>query len=85
MGGVHSLKEKRSIVKSLVERLKSRFNVSAAEVDKHDIRTAGVIGIAIVSNDSVFLDQSLETVIKFIHNDSRFYVTDIQREIFSHS
>jgi uncharacterized protein YlxP (DUF503 family) len=83
MGGIDSLKAKRSIVKSLVERLKSRFNVSAAEVDKQDIRTAGVIGIAIVSGDSNFLEQCLDTVINFIHNDGRFYVTDIKREIFS--
>jgi uncharacterized protein len=83
MGGIGSLKEKRSIVKSLVERLKSRFNVSAAEIDKQDIKTAGVIGIAIVSGDSNFLEQSIDTVINFIHNDGRFYVTDIKREIFS--
>jgi uncharacterized protein len=83
MGGVHSLKEKRSVVKSLVERLKSRFNVSAAEVDRQDVHTTGVIGIAIVSGDSNFLEQCIDTVVNFIHNDGRFYVTDIKREIFS--
>jgi uncharacterized protein YlxP (DUF503 family) len=85
MSGVHSLKEKRSVVKSLVERLKSRFNVSAAEVDKQDIRTAAVIGVALVSGDSNFLEQCIDTVVNFIHNDGRFYVTDIRREIFSHN
>jgi uncharacterized protein YlxP (DUF503 family) len=83
MGSVHSLKEKRSIVKSLVERLKNRFNVSAAEVDKHDIHSAAVIGIAIVSGDSNFLEECLDKVVNFIHNDGRFYVTDIKREVFS--
>jgi uncharacterized protein YlxP (DUF503 family) len=83
MAGVHSLKEKRSIVKSLVERLKSRFNVSAAEVDRQDVHTAAVIGVAIISGDSNFLQECIDKVVNFIHNDGRFYVTDIKREIFS--
>ncbi|QGG47126.1 hypothetical protein FTV88_0974 [Heliorestis convoluta] len=35
--GVDSLKGKRRVVKSIVDRLRSRFNVSVSEVDKHDL------------------------------------------------
>jgi len=85
MNGISSLKEKRSIVKSLVERLRSRFNVSASEIDRQDTRTAGVIGIAVVSNETDHINQSLNTIINFIQNDGRFYITNITREIFPHS
>ena len=33
---VHSLKEKRSIVKSLIAKLRNRYHVSAAEIDEQD-------------------------------------------------
>jgi len=83
MHGITSLKEKRSIVKSLIARLGNRFNVSVAEVDQQDNRSSAVIGIAVVSNESRFIDQQLETVLKFMRNDGRFYLGQVDREIFS--
>jgi uncharacterized protein YlxP (DUF503 family) len=59
MQGIRSLKGKRSIVKSLIGRLKSRFNISIAEVDHQDNRTSAVIAIAMVSNDARFIDQQM--------------------------
>jgi uncharacterized protein YlxP (DUF503 family) len=81
--GVTSLKAKRSIVKSLMGRLKSRFNLSISEVDHQDSKTVAVIGIAIVSNDARFLDQQLDTILNFMHHDSRFFLGRVQRETFS--
>ncbi|MCA1670269.1 MAG: DUF503 domain-containing protein [Thermomicrobia bacterium] len=43
--GAHSLKEKRSVVKSLLARLQNRFNVSAVEVAAQDTLGIAVIGI----------------------------------------
>ena len=83
MHGIASLKEKRSIVKSLIGRLRSRFNISVSEVDQQDSRTSAVIGIAVVSNDSRFIDKQLDTVLNFMRNDGRFYLGQIDREIFS--
>ena len=82
LNGVASLKEKRSIVKSLVGRLKSRFNVSVSEVDRQDNKQLAVIGIAIVSNDGTFVNQQLDTIIDFIRRDGRFYLGPSEREIF---
>jgi len=56
MQGVTSLKQKRSIVKGVTGRLRSRFNVSVAEVDHQDSKTSAVIGIAVVSNEAQFID-----------------------------
>jgi uncharacterized protein YlxP (DUF503 family) len=83
MQGVTSLKGKRSIVKSLIGRLKSRFNISISEVDHQDSKTSAVIGISIVSNDTHFIDQQFDAIINFMRNDGRFYLGQIQRETFS--
>ena len=83
MQGIASLKEKRSIVKSLIGRLQSRFNISISEVDQQDSRSSAVIGIAVVSNDARFTDKQLDTVLNFMRNDGRFYLGQVDREIFS--
>ena len=83
MHGVTSLKQKRSIVKGLTGRLKSRFNISVAEVDHNDSKTSAVIGAAIVSNDSHFIDQQFEAIISFMQRDGRFYLGRVERETFN--
>lgn len=82
MQGITSLKQKRSIVKSLIGRLKSRFNISIAEVDHNDSKTSAVIAIAIVSNDTRFINQQLDKIIDFMNKDGRFYLGQIERETF---
>lgn len=81
--GMTSLKDKRRIIKSVIERLKSRFNISISEVDHQDSKTSAVIGISIVSNDTHFIDQQFDAIINFMRNDGRFYLSQIQRETFS--
>jgi len=81
--GVTSLKGKRSIVKSLIGRLKSRFNISIAEVDLQDVKTTAVIGIAVVCNEGRFIDRQFDSIINFMRNDCRFVLGQIEREKFS--
>ncbi len=81
--GTDTLKDKRRIVKSVIERLKSRFNVSAAEIDRLDNKRMAVIGIAVVSNDRTFTVSQLETIMNFINNDGRFYVGDVKTDVFA--
>ena len=83
MHGIASLKEKRGIVKSLIGRLQSRFNISVSEVGQQDSRSSAVIGIAVVSNDARFIDQQLDAILNFMRNDGRFYLGQVDREIFS--
>lgn len=80
--GINSLKDKRHIVKSVIERLKNRFNVSVAEVDHNDSKTTAVIGIAAVANDRRFLEEVIDKSISFIRNDGRFHLGQIEREFF---
>jgi hypothetical protein len=79
--GLNSLKDKRSIVKSLIERLRSRFNASVAEVDRNDSRTTAVIGIAVVSNDKMHAQSQLDAIERFVRGDGRFGISQIEREV----
>lgn len=81
--GIDSLKGKRRIVKSAVERLRSRFNVSAAEINAHNSKQLAVVGVAVVSNDGSHLDEQLDKIVNFIVNDGRFFVGRVQRETFA--
>ena len=82
MQGIGSLKEKRSIVKSLIGRLKSRYNISISEVDHNDNKTSAVIAIALVSNDGQFVDKQLDKILFFLRKDGRFYLGSVDRELF---
>ena len=48
----NSLKSKRMVIKSLIEKIKNKFNVSVAEVDAQNLWQRSVIGIAYVSNET---------------------------------
>ncbi len=82
MQGVTSLKGKRSIVKSLIGRLKSRFNISIAEVNHQDSKISATIAIATVCNEATFIDRQFDAIINFMRNDGRFYLGQIERETF---
>jgi uncharacterized protein YlxP (DUF503 family) len=64
--GVHSLKEKRSIVKSLIARVRNEFNVSIAEVGSQDAWQEAVLGVACVSSSRRYAHGQLEAVVRFI-------------------
>ena len=80
--GITSLKQKRAIVKSLIERLKNRFNFAVAEVAKNDSKQQAVIGLSTISNEGTHLNKQIDKVIEFTKADPRFFISTIQREIF---
>jgi len=69
-----SLKEKRKIVKSMLNRVKSRFNVSIAEIGANDKWQRIELGITTVGNDRAHIDSSLSSVISFL---DRMYLAEI--------
>ncbi|MTI46997.1 DUF503 domain-containing protein [Sporosalibacterium faouarense] len=77
----NSLKEKRQVIKSIVERIKSRYNVSIAEVGLNDIWRSAVLGIACVSNDTIHAKKMISSVIKFIDRDGRVEIIRHEIEI----
>ena len=67
--GVRSLKEKRSIVKSLLARMRNKFNVSAAEVDSQDAHGRAVLGVAAVSASGDYAHGQLEALVRWIEEE----------------
>jgi uncharacterized protein YlxP (DUF503 family) len=63
----HSLKEKRGIVKSVLARVRNRFNVACAEVDRQDNASVGVLAFVTVSPDKNIPRQVLERVEEWIY------------------
>lgn len=76
------LKGKRQVVKSIIGRVKSRFDVAVAEVDDNDSWQTATIGICCISNDKRHSNEVLSKVVAFIEK-SRFDVEilDISTEI----
>lgn len=61
-----SLKSKRHLLRSAIDRIKAKFNVSVAEVGGNDLWQRSVVGIAAVGNDHAFLNESLDKVTDFV-------------------
>jgi hypothetical protein len=80
--GLNSLKAKRSIIKSIIERSKNKFNVSMAEVGEQDNKLGAIIGAAIVSNNTRYINSQMDKLISFLRGDGRFAVGQIERDIF---
>lgn len=62
----HSLKDKRQVLVPIITKVKSKYNVSVAEIDDQDLWQAATLGIACVSNSSRRANQVLSKVIDFI-------------------
>ena len=78
---VHSLKEKRMIVKSLVAKLQNRYHVSAAEIDEQDTHQIIVIGIASIVPHSAQADSLMDDISVFIEENTEAEILDESREI----
>jgi uncharacterized protein YlxP (DUF503 family) len=75
-----SLKGKRQVLKSIIARVRNKFNVSVAEVDNHDRWQLATIGICCVSNDKRYTNEVLSKVVDFVIG-SRFEVEILDYEI----
>ena len=76
----NSLKEKRHVIKSIIERIKARFNASVAEVDYNDLWNRSVIGVAVVSNKKTLCEEMISKIIDFIDNDERVEILNCYKE-----
>lgn len=78
---VHSLKEKRMIVKSIIAKVKHRYNVSIAEVENQDYHKSIVIGIACVSNTSTHANTVIQNVVDYIEGNTEAIIEKIDIDI----
>lgn len=62
----HSLKGKRSVLRTIKARVQNKFNVSIAECDDHDLWQGAVLGVSQVGSDEAHVDRCLREVVRFI-------------------
>ena len=78
---VHSLKEKRMIVKSIIAKLQNKFHVSAAEVEEQDTHQIIVIGVATIIPDQGYADSLMDEISRFVEENCEAQILDEGREI----
>ena len=62
--GARSLKDKRSALRRIIERVRARYNVSIAEVGDNDIWQRALVGVTAVANDRSFVNEVLDKVVR---------------------
>ena len=78
-----SLKGKRKVIRSMVDKVKSRFNVSIAEVGSNDMWQKIELGISAVGNDRRHIDSSLSHVLDFLESLYLAQIVNTEIEIFN--
>jgi uncharacterized protein len=76
-----SLKGKRSVVKSILERARVKFHVAAAEVEDHDAHRRATLGFAVVSNEARHAQSILDKLVSFIAGATQAEVIDTSRTV----
>lgn len=76
-----SLKDKRSVVRRVIDRARAKFNASVAEVGDNDVHRRAVIGVSVVSNDRRHVNEMLDTILSFVSGASEALVLDSSIEI----
>jgi len=78
---VHSLKEKRMVVKSLLAKIRNKFQVSAAEVEDQDIHQSIVIGVAAIVPHSAQADSLMDEIVSFVEQNTDAEIVMEEREL----
>lgn len=78
--GCSSLKEKRSVVRSLRDRLRKRFNVSVAETDLQDVRDRAVLTIALVASDGRMAESVMDKADRLVEEQGDALIVEVRRE-----
>ena len=75
-----TLKDKRQVVQSIKDRLRQSFNVSVAEIEEHDLPRQVVLGIAMVSNETHPVKQTLDEIVNALkaHPIAEFVDSEIE-------
>lgn len=77
----NSLKDKRRVSKSIIARLRQKFNVSVSEVDDLESFRDLVLGIAVITNNQRYADTVLDQCINLIENEYDLEIIDIARDL----
>jgi len=77
----HSLKDKRSVIKSLINHIRNNFNVSVSEIGCQDLWQRTIIGIAFITTEKSFAQSVLSRVMKFVEKERDISLIDSKMEV----
>ncbi|MGG7212682.1 DUF503 domain-containing protein [Clostridium nigeriense] len=78
---VHSLKEKRMVVRSITQRLKNKYNISVNEVDNQDIHQIITIGVSGICATNAQVDSTTENIINFVESNTDAELINISKDV----
>jgi uncharacterized protein YlxP (DUF503 family) len=81
--GGNSLKDKRSVKRKVVERLKAKFNASVAEVGDNDLWRRLELGVSVVGNDRGFVNSCLDNLLNYVEAMQVAEVVESEIEILN--
>lgn len=76
-----SLKDKRRVIRRLTDTIRSKFNLSIAEVDYQDLRQRGAIGVSCVSNSSFHAKKMLHEVDRYLFSQPSIELVNAEIEV----
>jgi len=74
-----SLKDKRQVSRSLIDKARQRFNASISEVGTQDVRQTLTVGIAVVSGESAHAQISLDEIIRYMEENAEAILLSVER------
>ena len=75
-----SLKDKRSVVKSLKDRLRGQFNIAVAEVDSNDTWQRATVGVSTVGDDRAYVAGLLDQVTEWLRGTRMVELIRVEQE-----
>ena len=76
----NSLKDKRQVCRSLVDKMRHKFNASIAEVDTQDLCQTLTLGVAVVSGDGKHAKQMIKEIVRFAENNIEAELMEVDYE-----
>ena len=81
--GASSLKDKRQVLRKVIDRVRARYNVAIAEVGEQDIWQTAVVGVCAVANDHSFVNEVLDKVVRDAGQIAEIVKREMEIETYS--
>lgn len=82
LGDVHSLKEKRSVVRPVLAELRRKYDISAAEVGHVDLHRRTLLGVAVTAGDAAHCQQVLDACERLVTGHPELEVLSARHRLF---
>lgn len=73
-----TLKDKRQVRRSLLDKTRNKFNAAVAEIDAQDVIQTLIVGVAVVSGEAAHRRDAVEEIIRFMEAHADAELTDVE-------